>query len=128
MMTLVAIRKNADFVREGEAIPVVQASPITAATLTPKKIKAIILATSELFANPDAEDLVRSVLIEATGPALDRAVFSTAAATAERPAGLFNGIPPIPSTGDMIDDLVRLASAVAVVAGNGPIAFVAAPA
>jgi hypothetical protein len=53
-------------------------------------------------------------------------LFSTAAATPEKPAGLLNGIAPIPSTGTIEDDLVRLATAVAPVSGNGQIAFVAA--
>jgi len=64
---------NADFVREGEAIPVVQASPVTAATLRPCNIKVMVMATWELLSNPSAEDLLRAMLIESTAPALDRA-------------------------------------------------------
>ena len=39
---------------------VAEASPASAATVTPKKIKAIMVASSELFANPAAEELVRA--------------------------------------------------------------------
>jgi len=41
---------------------------------------------------------------------------------------LLNGIAPLPATGDLIDKLVAVASAVAPVAGNGSIAIVAAAA
>src|SRR5262249_47466342 len=80
------------------------------------------------LANPAAEDLIRQVLVESTGPALDRAVFSAAAATADRPAGLLNGIAAVPSTGTIEDDLVRLATIIAPVSGNSQIAVVASPA
>jgi hypothetical protein len=89
---------NADFVREGQAIPVSQASPATPATLTPRTIKMIVLATSELLRNPAAEDLVRQVLIESTGPALDRQLFSSVAGNDERPAGSRPSRPPATSS------------------------------
>src|SRR5262249_6596513 len=78
--------------------------------------------------SPAAEDLIRQCLIEVTGPALDRALFSAAPASDERPAGLLFGIAPTPApAGDIIDALVALASAVAPVAGNDQLAIVAAP-
>ena len=67
------------------------------------------------------------MLIESTGPALDRALFSAAAATADRPAGLLNGTPPIPTTGNLTNDLIMLLAAIAPVSGNGQIAIVASP-
>jgi hypothetical protein len=92
------------------------------------KLAAICTATSEMLRSPSAEDLIRQCLIEATGPALDRALFSAAPASDERPAGLLFGIAPTPvPAGDIIDALVALASAVAPVAGNGQLAIVAAP-
>jgi hypothetical protein len=74
-----------------------------------------------------AEDLLRTMMIESVGPALDRALFSTAAAAPERPAGLLNGIPPLVSTGNLTNDLIMLLSQIAPVSGNSQIALVAAP-
>src|SRR5262249_49023089 len=51
---------NADFVREEEAIPAVQASPVTAATLRPCNIKVMVMATWELLSNPSAEGPAQS--------------------------------------------------------------------
>jgi hypothetical protein len=106
----------------------VQASPATAATLHPCKIKVMVMATWELLSNSAAKDLLKAMLIESTGPALDRVLlFSAAAATANRPAGLLNGIPPFPSTGNLTNDLIAVLAAIAPVAGNGQIAIVASP-
>jgi hypothetical protein len=118
---------SADFVAEGAAIPVTAPSP-TGVQLSRHKIAVIATATSELLRNPSAEDLIRQTLIEATGPALDRAMFSALPATDEHPAGLLNGITPTPApAGDIIDILAALVGSVAPVAGNGGIAIVAAP-
>jgi hypothetical protein len=119
---------TADFVAEGEAIPTTEALPAPAARLTRHKIAVIATATREMLHNPAAEDLIRQILIETTGPALDRVLLSTSAASLDHPAGLLNGIAPLPATGDLIDKLVAVASAVAPVAGNGSIAIVAAAA
>jgi hypothetical protein len=82
----------------------------------------------------NAEQLVRQALIEATGPAIDRVLFSSTAAAADRPAGLLNGITPLTPAAPggkaqaIIDDLAAFASSVAPVAGNGGIVLVAAAA
>jgi len=55
-------------------------------------------------------------------------LLSNAPASADHPAGILNGITPLPATGDLIDNLVSVTSAVAQVSGNGGIALVAAPA
>jgi hypothetical protein len=79
-----------------------------------------------------AEAIVRTTLWESIGLSLDAAMLSNVAAVAgERPAGLLNGVTPLSPTaggGDeaMIADLVKLASAVAGVAGSS-ITFVASP-
>jgi hypothetical protein len=80
---------------------------VTVATLHPCRIKIMLMATWELLSNPSAEDLLRAMLIESTGPALDRALFSQLAATAERPAGLLFGIAPLASTGNLTNDLMK---------------------
>jgi subtilisin family serine protease len=124
----------ADFVGEGAPIPVRQATTSTGPTLTPFKFAVITTLTREMMESANAEELVRQVLMESTGPALDAALFSTTAASAIRPAGLLNGIaaltPAAAGSKDqaLVDDLAALATAVAPVAGNGTLALVVPPA
>jgi hypothetical protein len=73
--------------------------------------------------------------VHACGPSLDSALFSNAAGVAdERPPGLLNGTTPLtPAAAGakesaLVDDLAALATAISVVAGNGGIAVIAAPA
>jgi Phage capsid family len=124
---------TATFVGELKPIPVVQAVTNTGATLTPSKLAVITTLTGEMMRSPNAEQLVRQVLIESTGPALDAAMFSAAAATTDHPAGLLNGITAkTPAAAGekaqiIIDDIQQLASAVAPVSGNNSIVLVASP-
>jgi hypothetical protein len=130
-----------DFVGEGAPIPAPLITTSSGPTLTPFKIAALATLTNEMMRNPNAEDLIRQVLIEACGPALDKQLFSTNAAASDRPAGLRNGIagltPAVPGEKAQIivDDLQALALALAPVAGkntppvagNGNIVLVASP-
>jgi Phage capsid family len=127
---------TADFVGERKPYPVAQGTS-SATTLSPHKIGVITELTREMIEGSNAEQMVQTLLIENIGPSLDRLMFSTTAASADRPAGLLAGIAPItPSTGGtgankvdaMASDLQALATAVAPVAGNGQIGIVAAPA
>lgn len=129
-------RPVADFVGEAQPIPVVMAPTSAGPTLTPHKLAVITTLTGEIMRNPNVETLVRAVLVESTGPAVDKVLFSANAAAADRPAGLLNGIAALtPSTGGtgqsksevVVDDLQALASAVAPVAGNSQIVLVASP-
>jgi hypothetical protein len=123
-----------DFVAEGAPIPAVAAVTSAGPTLSPHKLAVITSLTGEMMRNANAETLVRQVLIESTGPAIDKALFSTTAGDTTRPAGLLNGITPLTpaapgaKTEAMQEDLGALATAVAPVAGNGQIAVIAAPA
>ena len=125
---------TAGFVAEGAPIPVVTAPVSAGPTLNPFKLAVITTLTGELLRSSNAEVLVRQVLAEATGPALDSALFSAAAATADHPAGLLAGIAALtPSAAgekwqNLVDDLQALATAIAPVAGNGDIAIICAPA
>jgi HK97 family phage major capsid protein len=83
---------SASFVAEGSPIPVKQAATSAGPTLTPHKLASISVLTGELMRSSNAETLVRQALVESTGPALDAALFSNAAASAIAPAGLLNGI------------------------------------
>jgi hypothetical protein len=123
----------ADFVAELAPIPVVQAVTSAGPTLTPHKLAVITSLTGEMIRNSNAETLVRQVLIEATGPAIDKVLFSANAAATDRPAGLLNGIAALTpaAAGEkaqvIVDDLQTLALALAPIAGNGNIALVASP-
>jgi hypothetical protein len=122
----------ADFVGQGAPIPVVSSATSIQATLEPYKFAVITTLTNEMLASANAEALVRTALLEATGPALDRRLFDTNAAVPDvRPAGLLFGITPLGATtgggyAAMIGDLTKLAGAVAAKAGNGGITLVAA--
>jgi Phage capsid family len=124
----------ADFVGEGAPIPVVQAPTSAAVTLTPFKIAVITSLSGAMMRHSNAEQLVRAALTEACGPALDKALFSTAAAGPDRPAGLLHNIAGLTPAGvgeksqALVDDLQALATAVAPVAGNSDIVIIAAPA
>src|SRR5262245_60152557 len=125
---------TADFVGEGQPIRAVTAPTSVGPMLTPHKIAAITALTGEMMRSSNAETMVRQVLMESTGPAIDKVLFSTNAGGTDRPPGLLNGIAALtPAAASenaqaIVDDLQALATAVAPVAGNGEIAIVAAPA
>jgi hypothetical protein len=118
---------QADFVKQGDMIPVISGDVAIANALTPSKFAVITALTRETIESSNAETLVRLALMESTGPALDSKLFDKLPATPElRPAGLLNGITPIAST-NMISDLANLAAAVAAKAGNRGVTFIASP-
>jgi hypothetical protein len=123
----------ADFVAELSGFPVQQATTGPGTTLTPHKLGVIATLTSEMMRSSSAEQLVRQVLVEACGPAIDRVLFSSTAAAPDRPAGLLHNITALTpaAAGEkaqaVVDDLQSLAIAVAPVAGNGNIVLVASP-
>jgi hypothetical protein len=120
------------FVGEGKPKPVVQ-GVTSGAPITPSKIAGIVPVSSELFACAGVETFMQTMLGESAGPVLDSIVFSNAAATADHPAGLLNGIAPLtPSTGGgganktdaTMEDLVSLGAAIAPVSGASKIVLV----
>jgi hypothetical protein len=115
------------FVGEGQPIPVLGPLPGSGAVLERRKLACIVEASAELLNSGNAEELLRQLLVDATAPALDRAMLSTVPAGPERPAGLLAGIAPLASTGDLAADLVRLIAAVSQVAGNARVVIVGAP-
>src|SRR5262249_19777446 len=125
---------TADFVAELAPIPVVVETTSTAATLAPFKLAVITTLSGEMMRSANAEDLIRQALIESTGPAIDKVLFSASAAGTDRPAGLLNGIAGLtptasgPAKGEvLVDDLQKLATAIAPVSGNGNVVLVASP-
>jgi hypothetical protein len=121
------------FVQEANPIPVRQYSLATGVTLSPRILASISVFNREIFQHsiPSIESLIRTVLSEDVGLELDTTLFDSTAGDATRPGGLLQGISATSPTaaGDfaMLTDLELLASAVAPVAGNGPIYFVASP-
>jgi hypothetical protein len=125
---------TADFVGEGAPIPVVTEPTTAGPTLIPHKLAVIVTLTAEMMLNPNAETLIRQALIEATGPAIDKVLFSAAASASDRPAGLLNSIAALtaaaagPSKGELlVNDLQALATALGPVSGNGNIILIASP-
>jgi hypothetical protein len=117
---------EASFVQEGRAIPVKQ-SQATEIMMHRQKLAVIVLATNELLRSADAETLIRQMLIESIGPALDAAIFSTSPATVVRPAGILNGIAPLTSSANLAYDIIDLVTAVAPVSGNAQVALICSP-
>jgi hypothetical protein len=83
---------------------------------------------------PNAEALVKTALLESTGPALDRRLFNANPAVPDlRPPGLLHGLSPLTPSASatkddaMRDDLQALLTAIAPVAGGSGIVLIAAP-
>lgn len=117
----------------GEAMPIpVKGLSFDGPTLARSKFATIIGFTRQQIEHSNIEAIVRAVVLESLGLAADAALFSTAAASSIRPAGLLNGISPLTAStatdpqDAMIADIKALVSAVAPIAGNGEVVLVAA--
>jgi hypothetical protein len=118
------------FVAEGGAIPV-SAFTTLLASVSPHKMAAIVVLTSEMLSQTNAETLVTEALRRSVGLSLDNCLFDSVAASASRPAGLRNGISALTATPSgpggldvLLADIALLAAAVAPI---GPPIFVASP-
>jgi hypothetical protein len=124
---------SAAFVQESNPIPVRQLTFDAGVTLSPRKFLALAVFSREIFqhSTPSIEAIVRAVLSESVGLALDAAMFSSTAGDASRPAGLLVGLSAVTpaASGDwaMLTDIEALAGAVAPVSANAPLIFVASP-
>ena len=119
------------WVGEGQAVPVKQYDIIGPA-LNIHKIEVNVVVTRELSEASNIENVLRMLLTEMAGLAIDAAVFSTDAASVQKSAGILNGLTALTgssSTGfDACGaDLGTLAADVASRGGGRVIAFVAAP-
>jgi hypothetical protein len=119
------------WVREGEAIPV-KLLNFAAVTLVPRKCAVIAVFTREMAESSNIEAVVRQTLGEASGLAIDAALFSNTPADDTRPAGLLNGVTPITAAPAGPDAMARdLAALITTLAANGAglaPAIIAAPA
>ena len=119
------------WVQEGYPIPVRQYN-FPSAKLQLQKLAVIVTMTREITEASNIEDVLRMLLTDAAGMALDMAMFSTSAATAAQPAGLLYGLTPLTaSTTTGLDgcgqDLGTLVEDIATRGGGRKAIFVAAP-
>jgi len=130
--TLTADANYAAFVGESAPIPVVQGF-VAPAMLTPKKVAAIILMTSEMVRSSNVEALMQDAIIRSTALALDRVLLDDQPEDGVRPQGVRYGIAPetassAPNALDaLIADVATLYEAIDVVTSRTPI-FVVPPA
>lgn len=97
-----------------------------------RKLASFCALTREAVLRTDGERVVRTILREDVAASLDASLFSTGAATAERPAGLLNGLTPLAASSEtgeaaILADLEALAIKVASAGGSGALAYIMAP-
>ena len=121
------------WIAEGGAKPV-YAGAGTSTSLTPYKLAALSAFTEEMLTTSEIELIVRDVLAHDLPALLDTALLDATAASAVRPAGLFNGATSVtastatPLSEAMLADLRGLHAAVATNNANAQTIFVANPA
>lgn len=122
----VALEANATaaFTAEGEAIGTTEAR-FLASTLRPYSIKALTEFTEEMLERSDIETLMKQLLSDAIGAALETGFFSTAAASLAAPAGILNGITPTAAGASFAEDARAL---VAALGEPADVVFVMSPA
>ncbi|MCK1382491.1 hypothetical protein IVB33_39880, partial [Bradyrhizobium sp. 24] len=95
----------------------------------------IVTLTGEMIRGSNAEAIVRQALIETAAPTLDLAMFTAdAGVPGVMPAGILNGIAPLPPSAATspydatVADIAAIATALAPASGAGPPILIAAPA
>jgi hypothetical protein len=121
------------WVAEGGVIPARQYN-LLGPTLRPHKLSVIATFTREMSEASNIEQILRALIIEAAGPAVDAAILSNAAASPQKSAGLLNGLVAIaPAAGTFSfdncgQDLGKLVSDLAARNGGANALFIASPA
>lgn len=124
---------RANWVGEDKAIPVEQGESSAGAILDPYKLATIIPMTNELINSSNIEPIMRQMLIESIGPALDVAMFSAnAGVPGLSPPGILHNVAPIAASAatgleGMAADLAAIATAIAPASGSGTPLLIAAP-
>jgi hypothetical protein len=131
---LVVAADAGGFVGEGEPLQTRQLDVTAGLSLSPFKFGTIVTWTRQLAeaAIQDFESIIRQILTEAAGLALDAALFSATAASSIRPAGLLAGLTTLsPTTGGganaFAGDIGALVGALTTGGGRN-VVFVAGPA
>src|SRR5262249_30888607 len=119
------------WVGEGGAVPVRAVSFTNAAILRPRKLAILSVVSREMAESGNIEAVLRATLGEATGLALDLAMFSTFVGDATKPPGLFAGVSPIAATtgggtAAMVADIGSLFAALAANSGGKTAVIIAA--
>jgi hypothetical protein len=112
----------ASFVLQGAAIPVRQLVSGAGVSIDPRKFATLFVLTREMIESSNAEQLVRMVMIDSLGAALDAALFSSTAGDTTRPPGLLVGVTPITAASGgglaaMTKDFAALVQAVSPTCG-----------
>ena len=120
------------WVPESASIPVRSQAITQGAVLEPRKLAVIATMTSEIAASSNVEIVVRALLSESAGLALDAAMFSANADDGAHPAGLLYNVTPLTpvaggGTNAMLGDIKALVAAL-VAAGGGRNAVIVASA
>jgi hypothetical protein len=119
------------WVTEGGVIPARQYT-LLGPTLRPRKLSVITTFSQEMSEASNIETILRALIIEASGPAVDAAILSNAASSPQKSAGLLNGLTPLtPSTATGFDacgrDLGLLVGDIATRNGGAHAMFIASP-
>ena len=121
------------FVAEGAPIPVRQAA-FTAVTLGLKKMSVITSYTREIaeHSTPEIETILRQLIMDDTGTAVDTVFIDNTAVSSIRPAGIRNGVSGLTATAGggftaLVGDLKALVGALAAVNAMGQLVFIMNP-
>jgi hypothetical protein len=124
------------FIGEGQPMPMVQAALGSAIVGPTRKILLGSAVSNELeFCSPEnASVVIGRILSDHTARNFDHYVFDDVAADENRPAGLLNGVTPLPPTAGggsnaMTKDVANIVAAVAAAGGNADsVVFIASAA
>jgi len=121
------------FVAEGAPIPVRQAA-FTAITIGLKKMAVITSYTREIaeHSTPEIETILRQLIMDDTGVAVDTVFIDNVAISAIRPAGIRNGVSALTATAGggfaaLVDDLKAMVGALAAVNAMGSLVWIMNP-
>ena len=121
------------FVAEGAPIPVRQAA-FTAVTLGLKKMAVITSYTREIaeHSTPQIETILRQLIMDDTGVAVDTVFIDNVAVSSIRPAGIRNGVSGLTATAGggfaaLVGDLKAMVGALAAVNAMGALVWIMNP-
>lgn len=132
---IVASASGATFIAEGGAVPVRQADVSPSVRLAPKRLSTIIPVTREAasMSIPNLETLMRALLAENLGLAIDSMCLDDTATDGIRPAGLRDGIVATVASvlavkrEAMLEDIGNLIAKIAPAAAGDAIVLIASP-
>jgi len=125
---IVTAADSGSWVAEAAPIPSIRLDVDAGPELVPYKIAIIATVTRELAQHAYGIAVIQQIISEAAALQLDAKAFSTDAASAGvSPAGLFNGLTPIATTGSIAGDLKAMLAAIVAAGGGNRQVLVGAP-